>query len=263
MLLRPVLPPGLVQAPPIKLVLPGGYVQSGPFRPVLPGGMAQVASGGGFDPETLGDLLLWQRNSTLGPVSDPVIGWENSANAGPDSVSSAGGSSVSVTDFLGPKLAACQSLADSFLQSNSTLGWSGEDFYMAAVLATVSTPSSDGSAHIISVSGDQFEVTIDGSDLISVTFAGAEFPFTDATFPGSNTLFLLEVWRIGSDTHCALNGVDSAVTVTDGTVAADSPISIGNVSTQTGIALGEMLFYQGMVSDRAAIRAYLNSIFFP
>lgn len=209
-----------------------------------------------FDPEALGTLLSWQHGSDLGDVGNPASPWSNRSAGGYNQLEGGG----AINDFLGPKGAAFNSLEISNLESNGPMGWSGSDFYFAALLATVTPTSSDGNAFIISMNAGDFAVFIDSSDLVNVSVAGSPYVFTDAVYPGSNTLFILEAWRENDDIHCALNGIDSALTFTDAAVVTDNNLIVGNWANQTGILLAESLFYEGMASDRSSIRDYLLSL---
>lgn len=210
-----------------------------------------------FDPEALGTLILWQKNTDLGEVGNTVENWINRADSGPVDVSNAGGSPVTVNDFLGPKMAFCQNATTSYLQSNGNLGWSGADFYAAIVLSSANV-TVEGEANVLYMNSDSFEVFIANDETIGVNMGTTPYAFTDTVYPGSNTIFLLEVWRQNDPIHCAVNGVESAMAFTDSFVEANAPILIGNVEATAGIVLGELLFYDGTTaSDRLAIRSYL------
>jgi hypothetical protein len=223
-----------------------------------------LSAGGaeGFDPEALGDLLLWVEGADLGEPASIVEDWENQAAGGPmqlDSSPSAG-TNVVVSEAFGPKTARCESAAISYMESNAALGWSGADFYMAAVLAVDDT-SSNGDAQVLNMNAGTFAVIIGGSGEVIVRIGDNPFSFVDAVYPGGSLLFLLEAWREDGEICCAINGVDSTSPQEAAAMEADAVLLAGNTGSNAGMYLGELLFYDGMISDRAALRAYLNDAF--
>jgi hypothetical protein len=220
-----------------------------------------VVGASGFNPEALGSLLLWQRGSDLGTVSATVANWTNQAAAGPAQLDSSGsaGSAVVVNDFFTLKMARCENAAFSYMESNASLGWDGADFYMAAVVA-VDSVESNGDAQLLHMNSGTFTVIINNSGEVGVRIADNPYSFADVVYPGSNTLFLVEAWRASGTIRCAINGVDTTNPQAEATTeAAGLALLVGNVGGGAGCYVGELLFYDELISDRAALRAYLET----
>jgi hypothetical protein len=157
MLTRPVISPGVVQAPNIQPVIPDGYTQRTPFRPLLPGNLAQLKLGP-LTPPTVAPVL--SVSAELGSYTANLV-WTPSDKAG-----SAGFHyEVWVDEGFGPLLAG--TTTDTFFDYTAFPPPGTYDFYVVPKNSAGGGPSSNTAS--VNLPGESSAHSIlleDGSELL-------------------------------------------------------------------------------------------------